>query len=355
AGLQEGEAEELEAELRQLTHVEDIQTAFVSVLQALQADEGGAIESVEQSSDALNRVASYQSDASELGERLHSVYIELDDIRSEIERLSEQLEYDPKRQQYVENRLDTLNTLLQKHHVENETQLILLKQQFEQQLNEISGFDDDIRRLESALQQSRSALDHAAAALSKTRCEVVPLMEQQLEQQLRLLGIPHPQFKAQIQPTTSPTATGQDDIRFLFAANKNQQLRDVSQVASGGEVSRLMLCIKAMLADSQALPTLIFDEIDTGVSGEVADAMGDIMQRMGSGIQVLAITHLPQIAVKGGAHYLVYKTDTEQRTESHIRRLNDAERVDHIAQMLSGSVVTEAARKNAQELLQHNS
>ena len=240
-----------------------------------------------------------------------------------------------------------------KHKFSAETigELIATRDELAQQVNRLDSFDFDIEQARKAMETEKKALTHAAAALTKSRQAVIPQIEKTLVEGLQRLGVAHAKVQIPILPAPDYTPRGCDEVQILFAANLNQSLRNVSEVASGGEISRLMLCVKALIASTKGLPTIIFDEIDTGVSGNIATQMAAIMHEMAGHRQIIAITHLPQIAAKGTHHYKVYKADTDTRTETHIARLSEEERIQEIAGMLSGNQVTEAALKTAKELL----
>ena len=338
------EQEALEEEEYRLSHVEQLKASLAHALQALDSDEGGALELVRTARNELGDIPS-------LSDRLQSVEIELKDIVSETNRLEENTELDPQRLQEVQERLDLMNTLLRKHNLQNLAELIALRDELGQQMQQIASFDDEIARLQGELDTALDALARAADALTLSRGSVRETISQRLANDLSQLGIAHAKVDISITPLEDYTETGHDNVQFLFAANLNQSLRRVSEVASGGEIARFMLCVKALIASTNGLPTIIFDEIDTGVSGEVATQMAKIMRQMADNRQIIAITHLPQIAAQANAQYKVYKADTATRTETHITRLNDAERVTEIASMLSGKDITDAALKTAQELL----
>ena len=343
ADLQEGELEELEQEQYQLSHAEEIQSALQTAVEALSGEQGSAIEAL--------RACRLEDAASELQERIDSVRIEVQDIAQEAERLMNRIEMDPARLEWVEERMDTLNGLLHKFSVDTIGELIAMRDELAQQVNRLDSFDFDIEQAKKHLEAERSALTKAATALTKSRKAVVPAICDKLMNGLKRLGVAHANVQIQINATPDFTPKGCDEVQILFAANLNQSLRLVSEVASGGEISRLMLCVKALIASTKGLPTIIFDEIDTGVSGDIATQMASIMREMAAHRQIIAITHLPQIAAKGTHHYKVYKADTDTRTETHIARLSEEERIQEIAGMLSGNQVTEAALKTAKELL----
>lgn len=338
------EQELLEEEEYRLSHVEQLKVALQTALQALDNDEGSALSLIREARSSLRDVTS-------LNDRLQSVEIELKDIVSEINHLEETTELDPMRLQEVQERLDLFNTLLRKHNVQNISDLIALRDELGKQMSQIASFDDEIARLQNELNAALETLRHAADTLTLSRGKVRETIAKKLTADLSQLGIAHANVDISITPLDDYTETGHDNVQFLFAANLNQSLRPVSEVASGGEIARFMLCVKALIASTNGLPTIIFDEIDTGVSGEVATQMAKIMRQMADNRQIIAITHLPQIAAQANAQYRVYKADTTTRTETHISRLNQKERVQEIATMLSGKELTSAALKTAQELL----
>ena len=326
AQLVAGEIEELEEEEYRLSHAEEIQTALAQALQQLDSDNG-----------ALSLIHSTRlSDAdSALAERIDSVEIELKDIVSDIQRLYDRTERDPMRLEQVQERISMLQTLMKKHHVQTVDQLITLRDELATQVQRIENIDEDLAHLQAEVDTAHSALSIAAEALTASRLEPCNLIASRLVEDMVRLGVPHAKVAVDIQPTNDFSETGKDNVQFLFAANLNQSLRRVSEVASGGEISRLMLCIKALIASSNGLPTIIFDEIDTGVSGAIASQMGEIMRQMAQSRQIITITHLPQVAARCEQHYLVYKEDTDIRTETHIRQLSDQEHDMEIEKMRS--------------------
>ena len=326
AQLVAGEIEELEEEEYRLSHAEEIQTALAQALQQLDSDHG-----------ALSLIHSTRlSDAdSALAERIDSVEIELKDIVSDIQRLYDRTERDPMRLEQVQERISMLQTLMKKHHVQTVDQLITLRDELATQVQRIENIDEDLAHLQAEVDTAHSALSIAAEALTASRLAPCNLIASRLVEDMVRLGVPHAKVAVDIQPTNDFSETGKDNVQFLFAANLNQSLRRVSEVASGGEISRLMLCIKALIASSNGLPTIIFDEIDTGVSGAIASQMGEIMRQMAQSRQIITITHLPQVAARCEQHYLVYKEDTDIRTETHIRQLSDQEHDMEIEKMRS--------------------
>ena len=347
AGLQDGELDELEKEQYRLSHAEDIRIALQTAVEALSGEQGSAIEAL--------RACRLDEATPELQERIDSARIELQDIAQEAERALNQVEMDPQRLQWIEERMDTLNSLLHKFNASDITALIAMRDELAEQVNRLDSFDFDIEQARKEMETLKASLTRTAAEITKSRKAVVPQICERLVAGLKRLGVAHAKVEIVMHPTADFTPNGCDEVQLMFAANLNQNLRNVSEVASGGEISRLMLCVKALIASTKGLPTIIFDEIDTGVSGDIATQMAAIMREMAKNRQIIAITHLPQIAALGQTHYKVFKADTDTRTETHISRLTDDERVTEIATMLSGKNITEAALKTAKELLNRKS
>ena len=343
ADLQAGELEELEQEQYRLSHAEEIQTALQTAVEVLSGEQGSAIEAL--------RACRLEDAAPDLQERIESARIELRDIAQEAEHALNRIEMDPQRLEWVEERIGTLDELMHKFSAENIDELIAMRDELAEQVSRLDSFDFDIEQAQKTVEQETKALTAAAAALTKSRTAVIPQICTTLVNGLKQLGVAHAKVEIPVTPTPDFTPRGCDEVQLLFAANLNQSLRNVSEVASGGEISRLMLCVKALIASTKGLPTIIFDEIDTGVSGDIATQMASIMREMAAHRQIIAITHLPQIAALGEHHYKVYKADTDTRTETHISRLNEEERITEIATMLSGKDITEAAMNTAKELL----
>lgn len=353
-GLKEGEQEELEQEAETLSHAEDIKSGLYHVDALLAGDEGGILANLKEAQNRLHDLNSIYPPTEELSERLESCYIELKDIEHEISNQSEEVEFNPQRLDYVNERLNQLYTLQQKHHVDTVAELMSIEQSFQEKLHAITSADDRIAELTAQKEKDYARVMEVAGRLTSVRTEAARRIEKGMKEYLVPLGIPNVQFVVELTPRKEPDAYGADCVNFLFSANKNGVLQNVASVASGGEIARVMLSIKAMIAGAVKLPTIIFDEIDTGVSGQIAERMAHIMQEMGNRErQVISITHLPQIAALGSNHYKVYKQDDEQGTTSHIRQLTPDERVEEIAHMLSGATLTEAAINNAKALLKH--
>ena len=352
AKLKEGEEEELESERNMLENAEDIKSSMYAAVSLLSNGENDLLSSLKTCVSTLDSLSKNYAKASEWSERMESSYIELKDIANEIESTSERITFDPERLAEVEERLNLIYTLQQKHHVTGTDELLALEHDLRERLDAIDNSDSHIADLQKALERARKALSDAGGLLTASRKKTAQIAEKNIVERLKPLGMPNIRFKVEVMPRTTPDNTGMDAVSFLFSANKSTSLQDISDVASGGEISRVMLAIKAMTADSRGLPTIIFDEIDTGISGNIADRMGSIMQEMGScDRQIISITHLPQIAARGATHYKVSKEETAAGTVTSIRRLTPDERVYEIAAMISGATLTEAAIANAHSLL----
>ncbi|WP_289104617.1 DNA repair protein RecN [uncultured Bacteroides sp.] len=352
AELKEGEVAELEQEAETLTHAEDIKAGLYRSAQNIGSDEGGCVTLIKDSINTLQTFCKVFAKANEWKERLESCYIEIKDISHDMEDAQEAIEFNPSRLDFVNSRLNMIYSMMQKHHVKTDTELIEIAENYRQQLDMITSSDERISELENKKKKLYASVIRKAEVLTALRTESAGKIQSQMESLLIPLGMPNVKFAVEICRKKEPDINGLDAVNFLFSANKNGTLQNVASIASGGEIARVMLSLKAMIAGAVKLPTIIFDEIDTGVSGSIAEKMALIMQDMGrQNRQVLSITHLPQIAARGNAHYKVYKEDTETGTNSHIIRLTDEERIDEIANILSGSTMTEAARNNARSLL----
>lgn len=352
AHLTAGEQEELEREADTLSHAEEIKAGLFRAGQVMNSDEGGLLSALKECLNTMSGLQKVYPSAGELAERLESSYIELKDISQEISGKEEEVEFNPARLEEVNDRLNLVYTLQQKHRVSTVDELLALADDYAAKLSNITSSDEQIEELKSRSEALYNKVKKQAAVLTELRTAAAREVEKQMAARLIPLGMPNVRFRVEIGTRKEPGAHGADTVGFLFSANKNGALQNISSVASGGEIARVMLSVKAMIAGAVKLPTIVFDEIDTGVSGEIADRMADIMQEMGdSDRQVISITHLPQIAARGRAHYKVYKQDNETETNSHIRRLTDEERVEEIAHMLSGATLTEAALNNAKALL----
>ncbi len=354
ARLYEGEQEELEQEAELLSHAEEIKAGLYKVNETFSSEEQGILPVLKEALNTLRGLNSIYPATEELSDRLENSYIELKDIELEIDRHNENIEFNPERLEIVNERLNLIYSLQQKHRVKTVNELLEIREAYQTRLNAITSSEDLIAELTEEKEKLSRQVIKLAAELTKQRKSAAKEIEKQMQSRLIPLGMPNIQFKVELTPDKEPDANGMDKVAFLFSANKNSALQNVATVASGGEIARVMLSIKALIAGTMNLPTIIFDEIDTGVSGEIAEKMACIMQEMGqNGRQVISITHLPQIASLGSAHYKVYKKDNETETTSHIRKLTEEERVEEIAHMLSGSTLTEAAINNAKALLKH--
>ena len=351
ANLQEGELEQLEQEAETLSHSEDIKTALYEADSALSGENDSILDKLKNATHQLENICDVYPSMADVAGRMQSSYIELKDIAQEISSSVDHVEFDPNRLDAINTRLDKLYTLQQKFHVETVTELIATRDRIAEQLSHIDNGDEDIEEKEKEVAALLAKAEKQSALLTSIRQKSAKAIEKEMKGRLIPLGIPNVRFE--IAFAEKPlSGNGADKVSFLFSANKSTQLQPVSQVASGGEIARVMLSLKAMISGAVKLPTIIFDEIDTGVSGKIAEKMADIMEEMGlQNRQVLSITHLPQIAAKGSHHYKVLKEETENGTISHMKELNNQERIEEIAQMLSGSDITQAALANAKELL----
>lgn len=354
AGLVEGRQQELEQESETLSHSEDIKTAYYEADHLLNDDDNGIIYKLGECLDSLSNIENVYSKAKDVVQRLSSVHIELKDIASEVGSEVENIEFDPSRLDSINQQLDQLNTLEQKYHVSTEKELIEIRDNIAEQLQSIDNSDEELESLTKKVDEELKLCTEKAAKLTELRLKAGKIVEKEMSQRLIPLGIPNVRFKVDI--TSKPLSMdGADKVQFLFSANTSTAMEPVAQVASGGEIARVMLSLKAMISGTVKLPTIIFDEIDTGVSGKIAQKMALIMQEMGNNNrQVISITHLPQIAALGSSHYKVEKEETAEGTRSHMRELNQEERVSEIAQMLSGADISDAALQNARELLNLN-
>lgn len=351
AALQEGEQEELEDELETLTHAEDIKSALFKIHSLLSDDDKGIVLGLKEGLNTSQQLAKVYARSEEISERLQTAYIDLKDLASEMDKLANDVEFNPERLAFIESRLDLIYTLQKKYHVNAVSELLALYEEFKQKIENIESSDQQVEALEKEVHEKSEKVFALAKQLTDSRTSITDSFEKDLTDRVAYLGMPNIRFRSEIITEKHPNIYGLDTVLFQFSANKNVPLQPVAEIASGGEISRLMLCLKSMIAGATALPTIIFDEIDTGVSGEIADKMGEVMREFGKNMQVLAITHLPQIAAKGKAHYKVYKSDDEHTTTTNLVRLSEEERLTEIARMLSGSTVTEAAIQNAKVML----
>lgn len=350
ARLVAGEQEELEAEANRLEHAGDIRASLHQLVELLNGDTA-VLSLLKEAQSLLQKTAVYLPLGEQQAERLAGAYIELKELKMELDGLQDQYELDPQRLEWVQNRLSDLYTLQHKFRVNSVDELVQLCQEYGNQLKSIDSYDEQIEDAEKAMKEAFTAMEVKAAELSSTRRGGTALVEQQMISQLSQLGMPNIRFEVEVKPTAEYTLLGRDKVRFLFSANKNRELQPVEQIASGGEISRLMLSLKAMIAEKSDLPTIIFDEIDTGISGEIAHRMGIIMKNMSQSMQVIAITHLPQIAARGEAHFKVIKDESGVRTETFIRKLTHEERLQEIASMISGDTTSATALQHARELM----
>ena len=351
ADLHPGEQEELEEELETLSHAEEIKEALFRTSAPFSAEENSPLASLKAGCQQLRGIGHVFAPADELSERLSSVCIELEDIAAELERQQERIEFNPERLAYVDARLGTIYDLEKKHHAAGIGELLQTQEELRSRLNTIENLDELLAAKEKTAGELLARLTRAGESLTAARKKAAAEIADSLTQQLQHLGMPAVRLSLQIDAKGRPEASGMDAVTFLFSANKNVALQNVAQIASGGEIARLMLSLKALISRCRHLPTIIFDEIDTGVSGTMAEKMANVMQQMACNCQVICITHLPQIAALGSAHYRVYKQDDETGTTSHIDRLTSEERIREIANMLSGAEMTEAAINNAKSLL----
>ncbi|HBG56753.1 MAG TPA: DNA repair protein RecN [Porphyromonadaceae bacterium] len=351
AALQPGEQEKLETELEAVTHSEEIKSGLFAVTSLLSGDEQNVESMLRTVRDTLQQLQAVFPRVAELAMRVDTAYIELKDVREEASRLFEEIDFDPDRQQLLEDRLGVIYDLQKKHSVATVDQLALLRDEMGMKLQNIDSLDERLASLEKEVEIKRSAMLGNARRLTQKREAAAPDIEKELVEKLTFLKMANTRFRCEFTPKSHPDATGADNVQFLFSANKNRELQPVSQIASGGEMSRLMLCLKSMIAGATALPTIIFDEIDTGTSGEIADKVGAIMEEMSREMQVMAITHLPQIASKGHAHFVVYKDETAETVTTQLKELTPDERVAEIARMLSGAEISAQAVENARVML----
>ena len=356
ADLTPGLQQQLEQESETLTHIEDIKGALFSAEQSLTGEgPANAVGLLRESSRTIDAIRDLFPDVREIADRLESTYIELADIAREVSTLSARLDFDPRRLDFINSQLDALYALEQKHHVSSDEELIAIRDDIQQKINNIEHSDEALDELREKARQSLADATAKAAQLTAARTAAARQVEQEMSSRLAPLGIPNVRFSVAVEPLRQLSLQGADRVSFLFSANTSAPMLPVAQIASGGEIARIMLSLKAMVSGAVLLPTIIFDEIDTGVSGRVAEMMARIMQQMGQADrQVISITHLPQIAALGTHHYRVYKEETAQGTKSRMQLLTPDERVAEIAQMLSGTSVTAAAVSNARELLKQS-
>lgn len=358
ANLQPGEQEELEAEQERLAHAEEIKSNLNAIHGGLDGEGESIVQQLKSVSQRASELVRIYPEIKEIAERLESDYIDLQDIAQDVEAQSEEISFDPQRFEQVEERLSQFYSLFKKHGKQSVEELIQLRDELAERMEHIDGSDSQIEELEAQNRQLTAQASKCAAALTATRKQAAETLQKALIDKVTYLGMPNVRFQAQVDPLlsertgkTSYGPNGSDAISFLFSANKNQPLKPAGEVASGGEISRLMLGIKSLVASARTLPTIIFDEIDTGVSGDIADRMGEVMKELSTHLQVITITHLPQVAGKGNQHFKVYKQDEADSTITHITPLTADERINEIARMLSGSNITPEALANARTLI----
>lgn len=349
--LVDGEQEQLEADFERLNNVETIKEAIDKSLLIANEEEIGALHHLKEIKNALQRIAPFGSKYQELLERINSVIIEFDDISLELNQQAEQLLNDPEKLEFTNQKLQLIYTLQKKHQVKTVAELLVIQNELDQSLVSISNLESEIEKLHELITKNEEELDTLAQLIHEKRLKAIPVLTEKMIQILEKLGMPNVRFKIDLKLVANYFSNGKEELQFLFSANKGGDFGLLRKVASGGEMSRIMLAVKAILAQYSKLPTLIFDEIDTGVSGEIAIRMGEIMKQMSANMQVFAITHLPQIAAKGDSHFKVAKTTVGEVTNSELKLLTEDERVLEIAQMLSGTVVSESALNHAKALL----
>ena len=353
ANLVDGEQQSLEEEQNLINHSQEVIETLSSIIASLDGEESGGLSLLKSASTHIGRLEKYINRASEFADRINSSFVELKDIVSELSAIIESTEFSEERKHFIDDRLNLIYSLQQKHRVASVTDLIDIQNDFARRLDLIENFDDRISSLQKQIDELEKQLSAAAEHLSERRRAVGSLIEQKTETMLHELGMPNGRFEVSFSVTDDFTSRGRDKIEFLFSANKNRIPQPVAEIASGGEISRLMLVIKSLVAASQALPTIIFDEIDTGISGEIARKMGEIMQTMSASMQVVAITHLPQIASKGKTHYKVFKDESGETTQTRIACLTADERIVEIAEMIAGKNPSRSALDSARELLEY--
>ena len=348
-----GEDETLQEEAETLSHAEDIKSALFQTTERMSGEQYGIVSSLRQVLQTLQSTTRHYPAAEEWRARVEEAYIDLKDLSQELEEKAESIAFDPQRLEAINNRLDELYTLEKKHHTDSEEGLVRIKEQLAQQIREMDCSEEDIAEKEKELANMKKNLVEKAGELTQSRSEAATLLQEKMHSMLAPLGMPNAHLDVQVAPLETPSAKGMDQVVFFFSANKNGTPRPIADVASGGEVARVMLSLKTLISKAKQLPTIIFDEIDTGVSGNIADCMAQMMKEMASNhkMQVISITHLPQIAAMGATHYRVYKEDTSDQTLSHIKQLDKEERIKEIANMLSGAQVSQAAIENAKQLL----
>lgn len=352
AKLKEGMQEELEEEYEQLNNVEQIMEQLSAGHQLLNDEQLGVVGRLTDLKRAFQGLVDFGTDYKTLYDRIQSVLIETDDIASELERLKDGVEADPERLEVVNGQLQQLYDLQKKHHSDSVTDLIEIREELAKKLETVANIEDSIGQKREEVDMLTQKTDAWAKKISEGRKAVIPKLNERLQKNLASLGMPSATFKIEVNSSKSFKTNGKDDLVFLFSANKGSNYGELKKVASGGEMSRIMLTIKSILAEYESLPTMMFDEIDTGVSGEISNRMGEIMQQMSSTMQVFSITHLPQVASKGSYQFKVYKQESSEGTSTHIKQLSKDERIQELAEMLGGKSLSESALAHARELLQ---
>ena len=351
AKLVPDEQSELELLLEKLTHAEEIRSIFGMAYQTISEDERSVLAVLKENLTSIGKLKSVLPEAEQIFNRMESVYLELKDLASESLVIEERTENNPEKIVLVNQRLDMIYSLQQKHRVSSVAELLQIQAEFEAKIQLVSSYDQDIEKYKREIVAQKEILTELAGKILQKRKAVAPQIESKVIDILRNVGIPNAALQLKFTHLSEFSPSGLDEVSYLFSANKNQELQEIGKIASGGEISRLMLAIKTLITDARSLPTIVFDEIDTGVSGEVAVKMGQILEQMSKTVQVLNITHLPQIAAKGSNHYKVYKFDLNNQTFTSIKKLSDQERVEEIAQMLSGENYSNTAMETAKELL----
>ncbi len=351
AQLKSGEQEELEADFEKLNNVEIIKESIDKSLVIANEEQFGVFHNLNEIKVALQKIATFSAEYQGLFERITSVAIEFDDVSKELQNCSEKLLNDPAQLEFISQKLQLIYNLQKKHQVSSVDELLQIQTNLENTVLELGNIEEEITVLSKAIEEKTQELDAISATIHQNRADAIPVLSKQLISILETLGMPNVRFKMELIPSETYFQNGKDELQFLFSANKGTDFGLLKKVASGGEMSRIMLAVKAILAQYSKLPTLIFDEIDTGVSGEIANRMGEIMKGMSSKMQIFAITHLPQIAAKGDSHFKVFKSTVDDDTQSELKLLSSEERVVEIAQMLSGTVISDSALNHAKALL----
>ncbi|MBZ9730504.1 DNA repair protein RecN [Salegentibacter sp. JZCK2] len=351
ARLKNGMQEELETRYEELSNVEELTENLSSALNLLEQEEIGSLDSLKQARASLARIASLSSNYENLHQRIESVIIELDDLSSEVNSALDRVEANPEELEATNQKLQLIYNLQKKHSAENIEELLKIKEELQEKVSVSENAENALSELENAIVKQESKLGAVAAKLHEKRKAIVPAFIKEAENLLGDLGMPNARLKIELKKAPSFLANGQDELNWYLAANKGGNFKEIKKAASGGELSRIMLAVKSILAAQSKLPTIIFDEIDTGVSGDIAQKMAGILQRMGSAMQVIAITHLPQIAGKGNSHFKIFKEDSANATTTKIEELKDSERVEELAMMLGGKNIGDSARAHARALL----